>query len=382
MRLPRGTSRSGTRKGLAVVVALACGLALIASPAQKKKKKEEETQTLQVPKELPGAVVGDTRRLTFQVTPLSSRGLLSQQVREALKALGRQAGANPVLKIRAFVAGSGDARRVRDLVSEVFTEHHLPLPALTLIQAGGLPLEGAQVVLEAIAEGKKEISPYGLVFISAQAATSPDPLDPVAPLAAKSLDGLRLAVKAAGSEPEDVLRITCFLSSLANLEATRKLVEAEYPGAALNYIQAQRAPVRALAACEAVARLRRNIGTRIQLMNPEGLPRETEESQIALVAAPQVVLTGAQFSFGYQEQDARLAFERLQKALEQTGVTTRDVAFAHYYPLSSGIAAQVRKVRTGFFDTAHPPAGSLLLVEGLPSMDAGFAVDVVAAKWR
>ena len=57
-----------------------------------------------------------------------------------------------------------------------------------------------------------------------------------------------------------------------------------------------------------------------------------------------------------------------------------DVAYAHYYPLSHGIAAQVRKVRAEFFDAARPPAGSLLTFEGLPSMDAGFAVDVVAAK--
>ncbi|MBZ5582914.1 MAG: hypothetical protein LAQ30_12085, partial [Acidobacteriia bacterium] len=130
MRIPRGTSRSAPGTMFALV-ALACGLALIASPAQKKKKKEEETQTLQLPRELPGAVVGDTRRLTFHVTPLSSRGLLSQQVRDALKALGHQSGSNPILKIRAFVAGSGDARRVRDLVSEVFTDRRQPLPALT-----------------------------------------------------------------------------------------------------------------------------------------------------------------------------------------------------------------------------------------------------------
>jgi hypothetical protein len=44
------------------------------------------------------------------------------------------------------------------------------------------------------------------------------------------------------------------------------------------------------------------------------------------------------------------------------------------------MAAQVRKVRGAFFDGARPPAASLLVFEGLPSMDAGFAVDVVAVK--
>jgi len=35
-------------------------------------------------------------------------------------------------------------------------------------------------------------------------------------------------------------------------------------------------------------------------------------------------------------------------------------------------------VRGEFFDSAHPPASLLLLFEGLPSMNAGFAIDVVA----
>ncbi|MBZ5623907.1 MAG: hypothetical protein LAQ69_35165 [Acidobacteriia bacterium] len=361
------------------LVALVCGLSVLAAPAQKKKK-EDLTQTLQIPRELPNAVTGETRRLTFYVTPPSAKGLLSQQIRDALKALAHEAGSDTVLKIRAFVAGSGDLRRVRDLVSEVFTDRRQPLPALSLIQSGGLPLEGAQVVLEAIAAGKKEVSPEGLVFLSAQVATSDSPLDPVAPLTTRSLASLRQAVKAAGSEPGDVLRVTCFLSSLERLTASRQLVEAEYPRAALNFIQTRRAPLEGLAACEAVARLRSKTGARLRLMTPEGMPHEAGESQIALVAASHVVLTGTQVSFGYEEKDARLAFERLQKALEQAGVSTRDVAYAHYYPLSSGIAGQVRKIRSEFFDAAHPPAGALLLFEGLPSMDAGFAVDVVAAK--
>jgi enamine deaminase RidA (YjgF/YER057c/UK114 family) len=85
-------------------------------------------------------------------------------------------------------------------------------------------------------------------------------------------------------------------------------------------------------------------------------------------------------SFGYEEADARLAFERVQRVLEQAGTSPRDVAYVRYYPLSQRIAGQVRKVRAGFFDTARPPAGSLLLFEGLSSLDAGFAVDVVAVK--
>jgi enamine deaminase RidA (YjgF/YER057c/UK114 family) len=260
---------------------------------------------------------------------------------------------------------------VRDLVSEVFTDRKQPLPALSLIRAGGLPLEGAQVVMEAIVAGKKEVSPRGLVFLSAPVVTSENPLDPVAPLAAQSLERLKRAVKTAGSESSDVLRVTCFLSSLEDLAATRKLVEADYPKAALNYVQTQRSPSRALAGCEAVARLTWNTGKRVHFQPDDGEP------QAALVAAQHVVLTGTQVSYGYLEINSRLAFGRLQKVLEASGVSGRDVAFAHYYPLADPLAAQVRKLRPEFFATS---AGSLILFEGLPGMDAGFAVDVVAVK--
>src|SRR5215831_20534021 len=125
-------------------LAAVCILALAAvSPAQKKKK-EEVTQTLQVPKDLPATVAGDPRHFTFHTTPLSGKGLLSAQVRDALKALSHETGGAAVLHLRAFVAGSGDLRRVRDLVSEHFADHKQPLPALSLIRAGGLPVEGAQ----------------------------------------------------------------------------------------------------------------------------------------------------------------------------------------------------------------------------------------------
>jgi enamine deaminase RidA (YjgF/YER057c/UK114 family) len=371
MRFVRGRD---TRKGLKLM-ALACGLALLAFP----QKKKDETQTLQLPRDLPSAVEGDPRRLTFQVTPLSSKGLLSRQVRDALNALNHEAKGDPILKIRAFVAGSGDGRRVRDIVSEVFTDRKQALPVLSLVQAGGLP-EGAQVVLEGIAEGKKEVNPHGLALVSAQTESADDPTGPVAPLVSKSLAAVRLAVKAAGSEPADVVRVSCFLSSLDEVAAARKLVESEYPKAAADLVQTQRSPTRRLAACEAVARLRRDIGTRFETMNPEGLAAELGASQIALVASAKVVLTGTQVSFGFEEKDARLAFQRVEKALEQAGVSTRDVAFAHFYPLAAGIAAQVRQVRGEFFDPARPPASSLLRFEGLPSMNAGFAMDVVAVK--
>ena len=90
-----------------------------------------------------------------------------------LLSLEHRAGNGAILKIRAFVAGPGDVRRVRDLVSEIFTESQKPLPLLSLIRCGGLPLEGAQVVLEAIASSSKRLNPDGLAFVSGQMAVPP-----------------------------------------------------------------------------------------------------------------------------------------------------------------------------------------------------------------
>jgi enamine deaminase RidA (YjgF/YER057c/UK114 family) len=372
MRIPRG-----------ILAALACGLLAVSTlSAQKKKDKEEITQVLRLPEELPAAVAGDTRRLVFHTTPLSSKGLLSPQIRDALKALQHDAGAETVLKIRAFVAGSADLRRVRDLVSEFYTSHKEPLPAITLVQAGGLPLDGAQVVLEAIAATRRDANPYGLAFISPTVATAEDPLGPVPPLTGKTLAGLRQSLQSVGLAPPDALRVTCFFSSLQNLAESHRLVQTEYPHAALDFVQMNRAPRQALAACEAVARLRAAPPSQLSFVSSSGVGSSGVdsgggESQIALVNAPQVILSGGQDSFGYQEADARLAFERLKRSLEQAGTTPKNVAYANYYPLSPGLGVQVRKVRGEFFD--HP-AATMLIFEGLPSMDAGFAVDVVAVK--
>jgi len=356
---------SRNRQCVAVIVA-ALGLAGVL--LAKKKKSEDETQALQLPPELPSATVGETHRLLFYTTPLSAKGLLSQQIRDGLKALEHSSGANTVLQVRAFVAGSGDLRRVRDLVSETFTDRHQPLPALSLIQAGALPLDGAQVVLEAVVAGKKDLYPGGLAFLAAPAAFSADPLEPVAPLVEQSLMRLQQALRGAGAEAADVLRLTCFLSSLEKIAATRQLVEAAFPRATWDYVQAQRAPTRAMAACEAVAGLRQ-----IPSAPAAG-------AQLGVVTAPHVVLSGTQASFGYEESDARLALGRLQKALAPSGVNLHDVAFARFYPLSPKIEDQIRAVLPEFFDAAHPPAASLVQIEGLSSLDAGFAMDVVAAR--
>ena len=269
-------------------------------------------------------------------------------------------------------------RRVQAIVSEVFTEKRLALPALSVVQVGALPLEGAQVAIESIAAAKKQMNPLGLVFVSGQAGSSDAPLQKVAPLAEKALADLKAALDAAGSKPADVLRMTCFSSSLEDHTAVRAAVQAGYPRVALNLVQLQRGAVRGVVECEAVSKLQRKIAGSVQFENPQGLTQTPDYSQLALVSAPRLALTGTQIAYGYQDSDAKLALQRLARILEQGGSSIRDVVMASFYPLSSSLAGQVRRIRFEFFDKSHAPASTMLAFEGLPAMDAGFAVDVVA----
>ncbi len=344
----------------------------------KKKAKTEVTQTLEDLPDPPAAIVAETRKLSFQVAPMSPKGLLSQQVRDGIKAIGRLNGGANIVRLRAFVAGTGDLRRVQAVVSEEFSARRAALPVITVVQVGALPMEGAQVVLEAVSAGRRDVNPHGLAFLSGQAVSADEELLNIEPLAAKSIGQLRTALAGAGLAPADVMRATCFCSSLHDLDAVRRLAGAEYPNAALNFVQMQRGHTRGLVECEAVARLKSPPGAPLKLVNPPGLASSPNYSQVALVGAGRVALSGSQLAFRAQDDDVRLAFERLSKSMEPTGASLRHVAMSSIYPLSSVMTDKVRALRFEFYDRSRPPASTMLLFEGLPSLDASFAVDVVA----
>jgi enamine deaminase RidA (YjgF/YER057c/UK114 family) len=333
----------------------------------KKKKKEEDTQTLPPPKELPIAVIADTDRLAFQVSPLSSKGLFTPQTREALKGLLRSSHGT-IVKLRVFVAGSGNMRRVGELVGEAFTEKRAALPALSVVQVGALPMEGAQVVIETTEMDKRSVNPNGIAFVSGQAAASVQ----------KSLEQVKSALRGGGMEAEDALRVTCFVSSLEEQRNTQELMKENFPAAALNYVQMQREPVMPAAECEAVARARSAASEPISFLNPVALDKSPHYSQIALVTSPKLVITGTQLAFGTQESDVKLAFERLGKALSGSNARFVHVVMSHLYLTSGALSAKVRAVRASFYSGATPPASTMLPFEGLPSLDASFAMDVVA----
>jgi enamine deaminase RidA (YjgF/YER057c/UK114 family) len=319
-------------------------------PEDKKKKKgAETTQSLALPPELPAAVLADTDRLAFQVTPLSAKGLLSQQTREALKAL-LHSNRGPIVKLRAFVAGSGDLRRIGEIAGEMFQEKRVPLPALTVAQVGALPLEGAQVVIEATEMDRKIVNPSGVAFLSGQPA----------PSVLESLGKLKSVLANGGMQPSDALLVTCFVSSLDEQRDTQQAMSASFPGAALDYVQMQRAPVTPPASCEATARLTK--------------PATPVDSGMAVVSSPQVILTGTQLAFGSQESDLKLAFDRLEKALTAKNARFDHVVLAHLYVTSTGLADRVAALES----TRASGTQLVLPVEALPSLDALFGLDVIA----
>src|SRR3954470_13981441 len=138
-----------------LIVSVGSEALLWSAPKKKKKDDEEITQTLAEPKDPPAATVADANRLSFFVSPLSAKGLLSQQLRDALRNLLAQARGSQIVKIRAFVAGSGDLRRVPAVVSEKFKDKRHTIHAVSVVQVGALPLVGAQVILEATASDRK-----------------------------------------------------------------------------------------------------------------------------------------------------------------------------------------------------------------------------------
>jgi hypothetical protein len=251
-----------------------------------KKNPDDETQVLELPKDPPMVATGETSRLIFNVSPLSPKGLLSQQTRDALKAILKANGGAPVVHIRAFVAGSGDMRRVPQIVSEVFTSKKLPLPSVSVILAGALPLENAQIAIEAVSIAKKDANPNGLTFLEGK---PPDEID------------------------RGALSVTCFVSSLEGASA----IAARFPSGAVEIVQTQRTPARTGTNCEAILR-----GGNVR--------------------APKLAFSGTQVAFGSDEKAAALAFQRLDRELNGAEILETRV-----YALSERLGDLARKVRAG-----------------------------------
>jgi enamine deaminase RidA (YjgF/YER057c/UK114 family) len=340
-------------------------LALVAFPfvnprdlyAQKRGKKNEEpkSQVLPLPPELPMVLAADTQSLDFHISPLLKTGGLAVQIRRSLSDLLRDTRGETIVKLRAFVSGVGDARRVQTEVTSSFSEHKLPLPVLTIIQVGRLGDDLAQVVIEAVVSTKKTLNPNGLAFLSGQTGKS----------LPEALDHLRQSATEAEIGADQIVSCTCFAPSLESGDGSRKAVEAVFPKTAINVVQALRDPVSTASMCQAVA----------QLSHP---PKESvlvwmKNAHVSLVNSRKLVFTGLQLSFGNYLDDAHEAFARLERAASALQASNAPVQ-VNAFSLDLTGASALRK------STSFPASVfTVQTIEGLPSVDASAGIEAILA---
>jgi hypothetical protein len=308
-----------------------------------------------LPPEPPMALKADTDSLDFHLSPILKTGGLAAQIRQSLNDLIRDTHGETIVKLRAFVAGAGDARRVEAEVAKLFTEHRLPLPVLTVLQVGALGDEAAKVVIEAVVATHRVTNPNGLAFFAGQSGTS----------LPAALAKIRESAQALAVPSENILTTTCFTSRLDNFDTIRAGIIQSFPHANINLVQAVRDPASDSSSCEAIGQLSKPSGDTPVLL--------ARERRTALVSAKQIVLTGLQLSFGNFLDDAHEAFVRLQRSATALDGVEAPVE-VNVFSLDPSGGSALQKT------TAVPPSTfSVQTIEGLPSVDATAGMEAILA---
>ncbi len=301
------------------------------------------------------ALKADTNTLDFHLSSLLKTGGLAAQIRQSLNDLIRDTRGETIIKLRAFVAGAGDARRVQAEVTQLFTEHKLPLPVLSVVQVGGLGEEAAKVVIEAVVSTREVANPNGLAFFAGQEGSTLQ----------EAIMKLKSSEQAVGVAPDHILTTTCFTSRLEGFSSIRAGIEASFPHAKITLVQAIRDPLSDATVCQAIG----------QLAKP---PEDSavvllKERRVALVGAKQLVITGLQLSFGSFLDDAHEAFIRLQRSAMALDTVEAPVE-VNVFSLDPSGGSALRK-------TTSVPASTFTVqtIEGLPSVDATAGIEAILA---
>jgi hypothetical protein len=334
---------------VATLILVPVGVAQRTAPAERQPRpqqdttilQDKQTQTIGVPRDPPLVAIGETSKLVFHVSPLSGEGLLSQQTRQALKTIQKLNDGAPIIHIRAFSAGNGDIRRIPQIVSDALGDKHGPLPSVSVLQVGRLTLNGAQVVLETVSQGKKDTNKDGLTFHPAEDVLAIDPATSEVTLLQTSVD--RLAAKMDG---KPALSVTCFVSTLDDPAEFARIVANRFPGATTNIVQPRRLAWQTAASCEGVSR-------------GGGL------------ASQRLAFSGTQVAFGAEEKDALLAVQHLDRTLGEANAPRSAATFLRLYLLAPGTRAVALKEIGVSTQVVSLP------VEGVGAVSAGFAIDAI-----
>lgn len=301
------------------------------------------------------ALEAATDSLDFHISPLLKTGGLAAQIRRSLNDLIRDTKGETIVRLRAFVAGAGDARQVRADVGQLFTEHKLPLPVLSVLQVAALGDDAAQVVIEAVVSTPRTVNPNGLAFIAGQeGGTLKD-----------ALQKLRESASTASVAADHVLTTTCFTGLLDGESGVRSMVQALFPNTAFNVVQAIRDPVNEQSMCEATGQPSQTPGDGQVLLLKE--PRAT------IVTSHQLVFTGLQLSFGNYLDDAHEAVMRLRRSASAFGSVEAPVQ-VNVFALDAAAGSALRK-------TTSVPLSifTVQTVEGMPSIDATAGMEAIFA---
>ncbi len=338
------------------LLAAACLVSGWQANGQRRSKKYEEpkSQVLPLPHELPMVLAAETNSLDFHVSPLLKVGGLSAQIRRSLSDLIRDTHGETIIKLRAFVSGAGDARRVGAEVSSMFTEHKLPLPVLTVVGVGGLGDDLAKVVIEAVVGTRRVMNPAGLAFLSGQTGKSLQ----------TAVERLRDNAAEASIPTANLLQCSCFAARVDDESAARSAVSSIFPQAAVTVVQALRDPADDSVTCDAVAKLNKTPDSTLVLM---------KQSRVALVNAPRLVFTGMQLTFGSYLDDAREAFSRLQRTVSTIEPGDAPVE-VNAFSLDATAAAALRKTTQ-----VSPSTFTVHTIEALPAIDASSGIEAVMA---
>jgi hypothetical protein len=339
-------------------LALRCVLFIafgIAASAGQKKHEEPKSQVQPLPPEPPAALAVDTETLDFHISPRLKSGGLAAQIRTSLNELIRDTHGETIVKLRAFVAGSGDARRVQALVTDLFSQNRLPLPVLTILQVGALGNEHAQVVIEAVVSTHKAVNPAGLAFFFGQQGNSLD----------GAIHKLRESAEATGVDPGHVVTCTCFTGTIMDYDKAAEAVHALFPQTEVNLVQAVRDPLTQHATCEATAQL-----TTPPTQGPVVL---MEFAHATLVHSPQLLFTGLQLTFGPFLDDGQTAFSRLTRTAN-TFQSVQSPVQVDAFALDPHSAAALRKTMS-----LAPGTLSVQNIEGLQAIDATAGIEAILA---
>jgi enamine deaminase RidA (YjgF/YER057c/UK114 family) len=335
---------------------------MLAFQHDSKKYQEPKPQVLPLPAELPMAVTADTQTLDFHISPLLHTGGLSAQIRQSLNDLIRDTHGETIVKLRAFVAGTGDARRVQSEAVSIFTDHKLQLPVLSILQVGGLAGDAAQVVIEAVVSTHRNVNPAGLAFITGQYGRN----------FADALSHLKASAEVAQVAPDRMLTVTCFTAVMSDYDSRRAIVQSAFPKSEINIVQALRDPATEATMCESIGQLSEapSQGDLVRL----------DKIHTTLVNAKHLVFTGLQLCFGSFLDDAQEANQRLRRAANGAGSNMQSETFANAaiqidaFSLTPAAGSALRKT------TSFPSSTfTVLPVEGLTAIDATAGIDAVLA---